>query len=458
MKRYIAPIAALLALVLMLTGCSENLTPGGTASLEVSTLTPDTVVAEIGDRKITRAELISAYDSMISMYTYYGMEAPTEESEIAENRDAALNSLVSAQIMLYQADLMGLSELSQEDEAAAQNEYAAELEDLYETFYTYAEDEGAEDPEARTLEMINEALTENGWDMNYDEYKVWLLSEIRNEKVLLKLEEKIKGEVTLSDGDTLAQYDALVAQEAETYAQYPEDYLTNCENYEMFGGTPCAIVPEGYLRVKVIGMAPETEIDGETLEKESQMAALEGEYGKLVLKGEDPARQKQIAGEYQALSAAVAAAKEAFMADTRTRAEEAIKKLENGASFDDILVEYGDDTAYLTYETIGEKGRLLYTKGDDGWAQAIHDAVATLQPGEYSSILEDENTLFIVQLVGEETPGTKTFEELEASLRGAALEAAQEEAWLTQQDAWAADTSMVTYYPEHYQDVGLPVG
>ena len=188
------------------------------------------------------------------------------------------------------------------------------------------------------------------------------------------------------------------------------------------------------------------------------MATLEAEYGKLVLQGMDSARQKEIATEYKALSAEVTAAMSAFMANTRARAEEALQKLDAGASFDDILVEYGDDTAYLTYETIGEKGRLLYTKGEDGWAKAIHDAVATLQPGEYSSILEDENTLFIVQLVGEETPGTKTFEELEAALQGAALEAAQEEAWLTQQDAWAADTSMVTYYPENYQDVGLPVG
>lgn len=458
--RTAAALALALALALSLFACDmvKGATSGNAATAgNASDISDDAVVAKVGEREITRGELVDEYNSMLSMYTtYYGMPAPTNAEEIEGYQDMALEGLVSDALLLNQAEKMGLSPLNDEDAAAVKADYDTQMDDLLAGFVENAKAEGAEDPDARALEMIAEALTESGWSVDYEGYKAWFLDFLTEQKVLENLEKTYKESVKIDESAGQTYYDDLVAAQTETYKTTPAEYLAASEGYEMDGGTPVLNAPEGFLRVKVITIAPENEADASIATDKAAMEELEAEYGKLSLTdaAANKARIAEIVKEYKTLSDKVSAASEDYMKDARAKAAEAMQKLTDGAAFDDVLKEYGDDEAYATYKAIAEKGRLLQIGGEDGWDEAVHKAAEQLKDGAYSEILESGDTLYIVQRVGAEEAKTVPYADVSEEINTLAADEQREAAWTEQQNAWTTDISTVTYHEENFRDIG----
>ncbi len=414
------------------------------------------IAAKVGDYEITKGELIDEYNSMLSFYSSYGMQTPTTDEEIESYQDSALEGLVAEKILLYQAKQQGFSPLTDEQKQEVQVKFDAEIAELMGTFQGYAEEEGAEDVDARTIEMINEALESNGWNMDLEGYKAWLYTALENEQITALLEASIKDGVTVGEEQVRAYYDDLIATQTEKYAATPLEYLTDEENSEMTGGTPILHVPEGFVRIKVISMEPEGTADESLETKKAELADLEAEYGKLALAGsaESKARLAEIQTSYDALAKEIAGLEATHMQGVRDKAAEAVAKLAAGASFDEVLKEYGDDDSYETYKLIGERGRLLMLDGDDGWSGKLHAVVKTLADGEYSGVIEDDGAVYIVQRVGIERAGTMTYEEAKSVIETAAADEAKESAWTEQKELWQADKSVVTYFEDVYRGIG----
>ncbi len=448
------------AMLLSLAACADK--TAGTAAPAASTDTSasaginrDAVAVRVGDRDITAGEIADMYTQYVSMYQAYGMAAPTADEDIKSLQDMVVSTLVDYDILLYQASKLGYDSLTAEQEAELQESLSTEIESMIEYYSQDAETEGTdEDIRNAAIAAINQELANYGWNTDFEGYKKLREQELREKAVIANLENSIKASASVSDEDVKNYYDTLY-QEQKEQLEDPTQYLGLEEDYEMNGGTPMLIVPEGYVRVKVLSVMPEGTLDENYDTLLSEMTALEAEYGNLALAGGDAARITEIKNEYAQKKLEADGLFDAYTADAHAKIREAYAKLQAGESFDDVFAAYNEDTTYTTYPVFAERGRLMMPNEDDGtWDEKLRNAAKGLTPGQYSDIVEIEGSYFIVYLVGEEPAGDVPYDTVLNALRESALASRQETVWQAQQEEWSNDTSIVTYYEDAYRSIG----
>ena len=461
-------LALALAAVLVLAafGCKVTDDAASTASADASATAAatedpnaDAVAVEVGNYTITRKEITDAYDEMVYYYQYYGQTVPTEDADVESMQDSIVSSLLSSKVLLWQADVQGLTPLSAEDQAQVQASYDESLADLIDTYRGYAEDDAANDStidvETYLYDLIDQDLEYYGWDMDFEGYKTYLMEQLTNDYVTGLVESTFKDSVTVSEDESKAWYSTNLEADTTTYGDTPTQYAADQLAVEKGESSdPVLTVPTGYIRVKVIRVTPEGELDSSYADKIAEMATLEAEYGKLALSGEDTARQAEIQKSYATLTTETDAMLTAYTAAAEAKINEAYAALESGTSFDEVLAAYGDDTDYADYPTIGEKGKLLYRTEADDWADAIREAALNLsEAGSYSAVVMADNVYYIVQYLGDETSGVVSFADAESLCTQNALSEKQDSEWTAQQSTWAASEEII-YHEDVYRDVG----
>ena len=461
MKRRITrmlAVALCVALALGAAACGEQQAQDGATPAPGQAADRDAVAVQIGeDFTVTYGEVADYYDYIVSMMSYYGVSAPTADADIESYQDEAVDGLVAQKKQLYFAKQLGLDELTADEEAEVQAAVDEEMEYYFDMFRSDAEAEGAEDIEARAQELFNEELTASGMEMDYVEFEEYIFEQVAQQKTLEKLQEHVRSTATVDDDDVQAYYDQLLESQTTAYGEDASQYLTDQENFEMNGGDPSVVVPEGFLRVKVVAVAPQEAIDDTYEEKVAQMSEYEAEYGKLMLEDEkaNAARLKEIKTLYDALRVETDQMYEAYMADAKAKIEEAKAKLDGGESIDAVLESYGEDAAYTEYALIAEHGRLMAQQsGADDFDDTLRNAALALADGTYSDVLQADDTYYIVYRVGTETAGTRTLDEVREAVEAAALTAEADAVWAEQEAEWDEDDSMVTYHEEVYRSIG----
>ena len=461
MKRRITrmlAVALCVALALGAAACGEQQAQDGATPAPGQAADRDAVAVQIGeDFTVTYGEVADYYDYIVSMMSYYGVSAPTADADIESYQDEAVDGLVAQKKQLYFAKQLGLDELTADEEAEVQAAVDEEMEYYFDMFRSDAEAEGAEDIEARAQELFNEELTASGMEMDYVEFEEYIFEQVAQQKTLEKLQEHVRSAATIDDDDVQAYYDQLLESQTTAYGEDASQYLTDQENFEMNGGDPAVVVPEGFLRVKVVTVAPQEAIDDTYEEKVAQMSEYEAEYGKLMLEDEkaNAARLKEIKTLYDALRVETDQMYEAYMADAKAKIEEAKAKLDGGESIDAVLESYGEDAAYTEYALIAEHGRLMAQQsGADDFDDTLRNAALALADGTYSDVLQADDTYYIVYRVGTETAGTRTLDEVREAVEAAALTAEADAVWAEQEAEWDEDDSMVTYHEEVYRSIG----
>ena len=461
MKRRITrmlAVALCVALALGTAACGEQAAQDEATPTPAQAADRDAVAVQIGeDFTVTYGEVADYYDYIVSMMSYYGVSAPTADADIESYQDEAVDGLVAQKKQLYFAKQLGLDELTADEEAEVQAAVDEEMEYYFDMFRSDAEAEGAEDIEARAQELFNEELTASGFEMDYVEFEEYIFEQVAQQKTLEKLQEHVRSTATVDDDDVQAYYDQLLESQTTAYGEDASQYLTDQENFEMNGGDPAVVVPEGFLRVKVVAVAPQEAIDDTYEEKVAQMSEYEAEYGKLMLEDEkaNAARLKEIKTLYDALRVETDQMYEAYMADAKAKIEEAKAKLDGGESIDAVLESYGEDAAYTEYALIAEHGRLMAQQsGADDFDDTLRNAALALADGTYSDVLQADDTYYIVYRVGTETAGTRTLDEVREAVEAAALTAEADAVWAEQEAEWDEDDSMVTYHEEVYRSIG----
>ena len=461
MKRRITrmlAVALCVALALGAAACGEQAAQDEATPAPGQAADRDAVAVQIGeDFTVTYGEVADYYDYIVSMMSYYGVSAPTADADIESYQDEAVDGLVAQKKQLYFAKQLGLDELTADEEAEVQAAVDEEMEYYFDMFRSDAEAEGAEDIEARAQELFNQELTASGFEMDYVEFEEYIFEQVAQQKTLEKLQEHVRSTATIDDDDVQAYYDQLLESQTTAYGEDASQYLTDQENFEMNGGDPAVVVPEGFLRVKVVTVAPQEAIDETYEEKVTQMSEYEAEYGKLMLEDEkaNAARLKEIKTLYDALRVETDQMYEAYMADAKAKIEEAKAKLDGGESIDAVLESYGEDAAYTEYALIAEHGRLMAQQsGADDFDDTLRNAALALADGTYSDVLQADDTYYIVYRVGTETAGTRTLDEVREAVEAAALTAEADAVWAEQEAEWDEDDSMVTYHEEVYRSIG----
>ncbi len=233
MRRIPAALLAL-ALAVSVTACSKKKAaePEPTPE-EVVEISPDAVAARVGESDtyvVTREDVQEGYDMMVYQYTYFGMAAPTADADVESLQDMVMDTLVSEQILLYQAEQMGI-ELTAEEKDKVEADTEEEIGELFEQFKTQAVEEGAEDPDARAVEIFNEQLTLAQLDMDMEGYRDYVRSYLEKEARKAALENRVGSSVTVSDEEAKEHYDALLESQQGMYGEDGEsDYIYDEES------------------------------------------------------------------------------------------------------------------------------------------------------------------------------------------------------------------------------------
>ena len=138
-------VSALLAIALMLSfaGCAKK---ADTASNSDATASDaqfsDKELAQVAvkignDLTITKGDVLDRYNSLVEMYSYYGMAAPTEDADIEAMQDNAVSSLVSEKVQIYEADQMGIV-LTEGEKADVATKVDAQMESYLSSFRSQA--------------------------------------------------------------------------------------------------------------------------------------------------------------------------------------------------------------------------------------------------------------------------------------------------------------------------------
>ena len=434
------------------------------------------VAVKVGDKyTVTKGDILEQYNSLVSMYTAYGMSAPSTEEDIEAMQDDVISSLVTSKIQLYEAELLGVT-LSDAQKADVEKEVESQISSYMDSFRTQAQSEGASDVEARTLEIFQEQLDAAGMEMDVDGFRTYITGFYTDEALKNALKAEVTKDVTATDEEIQTYYDDLLATQKEEYAQTPADFEGAAEDFQKNGGDPMLYTPEGYVRVRSITVSPEGEVSSDYTSLKTELTSLEAKYGaaalaalagKYAAQGADASNTSinvttaeieggaELVSDYVTKKAAADALYEEYIKDARDKANEAYNALASGTSFEDAIRQYGEDTVYTDYPSFVESGLLMYAGGEDAvWDAKLVSAIGLLKAGEHTAVIQIGDMFYILQLVGAEPAGEKSLTDAYDAAKAAVIAKNADTAWNTQLDTWENDAKLTTYYEEVYRDIG----
>ena len=340
----------------------------------------DAVAVKVGDKyTITKGEIADQYNYMVSMYSAYGMSAPSTDEDIAAMQDNVIASLVTEKIKLYEADQLGIT-LSDEKKAEVEKQVDEQMTNYTDSFREQAKQEGAADVDARAMEIFQEQITAAGMDLDVDGFHSYMVDRYSEEAIKDALKAEITKGVTATDDEIQKYYDDLLKSQKDTYTATPGDFGYAAEDFQMNGGDPMLYTPEGYVRVRSISISPAGEVSADYTELKDELTAIETKYGTAALSAladkyaakNAPATDTsinvttgeieggaQMVSDYMTKKAAADTLYEEFIKDARDKANEAIASLDAGTSFEDVLKKYGEDTMYTQYPSFVDTGLLM---------------------------------------------------------------------------------------------------
>ena len=376
----------------------ESLLAGTLAQTEESV-----VVAEFDGGALMSDEVIPVYNDQLTTQIFAGHSA----DEVAE---ATLNSVLAQmagdKIIATRARELGLTELSAEDLAeidkeAAEN-YEAQLAD-YIAFVSggsESRDEAAQklaEESGVTLESVTESVRQSWWTQKFYDY--------------------IVREVTVSDEEVQAWYDALLQKQRDTFPAYPEEF-----EYAHQTGEAIVYRPEGYRAVRDI-LIPFADDDAA-----GEAAAL---MERLEAGTADADAQSRL---------------NELFAPLEKTAQEVQDKLAAGASFAELMDEYGCDEA-LRDEPMRSEGYYISDHSYVNSTEYVEGSMLLEQPGQVSAPLRSMFGLHLVQYIGDVTPGEVPLADVADAMRAGALKDKQAAYYAEQRQA-LLDAAHVKYYPE----------
>ena len=362
------------------------------------------VVAEFDGGVLMSDEVVPAYNDQLTTAIFAGHDA---NEVAADTLNRVMEELAGDKIIAAQAKSLGLTELTEDDlkqiEAQASENFESQLHD-----YIAFVGEGDRDEAVKqlaesgiTLESITEQLKQNWWSQKFYDYTV--------------------KDVTVTDEEVQARYDALLAEQKADFDDTPEDF-----EYAHLTGGAIVYRPEDYRAVRDILIPFDSEED----------AARASELlGQIDLIDEDA----------QALADAKAELDKLF-APVEKKAEEVQQKLADGAAFSDLMDEYGTSES-LKNEPLRTEGYYITDASYVNSVEFVEGSMMLEQPGQVSAPLRSQYGVHLVEFIGELTPGQVPLEDVRDAVAADALKHKQAE-YYDQQRKDLLEQAHVKYYPE----------
>lgn len=359
------------------------------------------VVAEFQGGQLLSNEVIPEYNDQLTTQIFSGHSA----DEVAEDTlNRVLKKLAGDKLIALRAAELGLTELNEADLSQIRQQATENYETQLEDYVAFSEDskETRESAAAKlaeegvTLESVIESLKQSWWTQKYFEH--------------------IVKDVTVTDEEIQACYDALLAKQRDEYTAYPEDF-----EYAHTAGELIVFRPQGYRAVRDI-LVPFTPEDAEVVATLTEQ---------IELGTADADAKSQIDAMYETLNAAV---------------QEIQDKLNDGQSFAALMEEYGCSPA-LKEEPLRSEGYYINASSFVNSLEYVEGSMMLEKPGQVSAPLRSPAGLHLVEYIGDVAPGEVPLANVRDAVAAAALKQKQTEYYEQQRDA-LLEAAQVKYYPE----------
>jgi len=420
------------------------------------------VVAEFGeDGVIWRDDAMKEFEAASSAYAQYGLSIDEFADGIKED---ILKSLVRNAVVDAKAAELGLSQLDDETLAKLQAEATETFETYVTNYRSYFAAEDATDEEAReqtlaALEsygLTQDALTQQTIEGYVDE----------------QLFNHVTADVTVTDEDVQAKYDALVAEAQENYA---DDYAYNSARNN---GEDIVWNPEGYRAVKHVLIkfdddqakqyselhstldslnaelealdapaetAEATEAPAETAE--ATEAPAEGEEAEAEATPE-PTPEPRSREEIQADIGNIATEIEALYSQLLPQAQQVIDEFNGGADFNSLIEKYNADPG-MQNEPTATNGYAV-SANSTTWDPAFTEGAMDIEAvGQISGPVYGQNGIHIIYYLSDITPGPVALEDIADAVKSAALQDKTSETYENQVNAWVEEAKPV-YHADRF--------
>ena len=356
-----------------------------------------------------------------------GYDTGNEALAEAINRQA-LNDTVIYCLILQKGKEQGLDQVTDEEKAAFTDSAKEQWEGIVSSFVASlgtVTDEST-DEEKAAARADAEALLQSQYGYDENMYIAKYLEQAVNNTVYTRLVERLTEGMTVTDADVQAYYDNLVKNDQEKYGGDISAY----EFYVTYYGQSSYYTPEGYRGINHILLKVEDELLNNWKDLSTK---LEGQQsGTETESAEEPVTEEM-----------VAEARRAVLDSVKETVDEIKAKLDGGASFDDLIREYGTDPGMEKDETraIGypvHKDSIIYDK-------AFRDAAMALEKvGDVSEPVVGQYGVHILQYLRDVPAGAAELtEEMKDEFGAAILKDMQAEALNSAVDQWRKDSDIV---------------
>jgi len=422
-------LALLLAVMMILSGCAlvskDEKKDNARVIIDVNgeTVTKQ-VVASYVQNQISQNEY---YNQLFSSYYGYSAMYPTDEATVTTQ---VIDSLKQNLVLKQKAFALGMDQLTDEEKTHAE-EHAKEYYDsfIHSVASTYLPNSGLEGDEltaaAEKYVADNDIKTADGRS-TYDDF---LKSALEDEAVE-KLEADIVKDVTVSEDEIKADFDAKVEDAKAAMEADPDAYGKNVMN-----GTTVYYAPAGYRMVKHILVAVSDE-DSKAAD-EAQTALTEAQDA-LTNAAED-ADKDALQAAVDAAQAAYDEAKAAGMANAKAKADEVYAKATaEGADFDALISEYSADHMPETGYAIRE-----------GFASFVEPfvtgAMALQNVGDVSEPVESTYGYHIIKYVSDVQEGPVDLETVRESIYNSLLSTKKNDLTESTIQQWESEAKISTF-------------
>jgi len=463
-------LALLLCLLLMLStvGCLEEKTEAEAAS-EPSPTAADTGETDalpaftLGDFTVTVGEVRSSYNTVVEYMGYYGMSAPTSAEEIGQYRDMIIEDLLSAKVLPWKAQQMGVT-LTEEKREKVAREVEELLVEYASDYLEDARSELGEDADSVALAQRAREILEKDVEEYFGyPFSQWLeeLTTSYEETALSELvQEEFNKGVTVTEEDARAWFASALASQKEDFDGQQASFKEQYQSYALGdSATPALYTPEGFGRMQVLTFDVDPDDSAVFSANDLEMTNLEAEYGKLALQGRDEDRQAEIVGRYQQLQAANAE----LLNKTLQKAEQARTDALKGTDFKEVFTAYSLLEGSLGFYGYAEGDPLrdgtvvFYTLSpDEDWPEQVWNAAVALKEGEISELVQVGDSFYLIKRLADLPAGEASFEDDPQTYTAAALADRQTQEWDAVQEDWINEArNAAVFYEENYAGVGV---
>ena len=446
-----AMLAALMAMILLLSGCALIV-----KDQAVDNATP---IIRMGDQVIDKQTVKAETENQLyqsALYSYYmlGQQLDvTDPAVVASAQEAAIKALKEDMVLTAKAKELGLDQLTDEELATVKESAQQRLDNAIES--AKSEIEGADQMDAEALtKAAAEHAEEDGYTLDT------LMESETKTAISKKLKEYAVRDVAVTDEEIQAEYESKVESSKESYAGNPGNWASAANN-----GATLYYTPAGIRRVKqiltkftdedqaAIDEAEKAMSDATTARSTAQAkvdsakGVLEEEEiteeAKAAAQADLDAAQAELDAADEALTAAGKAledAKDKAFADIDEKADAVLAALDaEGADWEKIMAEYNEDPGM----TNNEKGYAVsadMTSFDSAFVEA---AMALAKPGDHSGKVKGSSYgYYIIRYEGDEAEGPVALDSVKETISSSLLTTKQNETYNATVDQWVEEAGI----------------